>query len=505
MKTQFSKNIGANLIYFLINIVIGILLVPYFIKNLGIISYGLIPLATSITYYIILITQSLNSSVSRFLTVDLQRHNYEKANIIFNTSLFGMLGILLILIPVGFIISYYLLPDFFRIPSAQKSDFIFLLIGIMFTFIIRTMSSMFGVSLFAYNRLDLQKMIEFLNLVIQVVLIILLFSEFSPKLSYIGLSYSIAALITFFMTFYVSKKINPHFTINFNYINIYQLKEIIEMSKWIIISDVGALLFLQIDLIVVNRLFGSAAGGEYAIILVWSMLLRTMAGVLSGAITPIIFMYYAKSKFEEIIFLSKNSVKFMGFVIALPIGILCGFAPQILSLWVGPEFIKLWPLVWVLIAHLIVNLPIIPLFSISTSFNKVRIPGLVILFMGVGNLFLAVIIPYITGWGYYGVAVAGAIMLTLRNLIFTPWYTAKILGIPKHTFISSIFPGVISMVMIAGVLIMSNQYFNISTLIPMAISSILVTLIYLLIIWEIGLNKSERKMINSLIIFNKDR
>ncbi|WP_301002666.1 hypothetical protein [Methanoculleus sp.] len=46
---QLPHNLAANIAYFLVNVVIGVLLVPYFINTLGVAAYGLIPLATSIT------------------------------------------------------------------------------------------------------------------------------------------------------------------------------------------------------------------------------------------------------------------------------------------------------------------------------------------------------------------------------------------------------------------------------------------------------------------------
>ena len=66
---QLPRNLAANIAYFLVNIVIGILLVPYFIDTLGVAAYGLIPLATSITGYVAIVVQSLNTSVSRFLSL----------------------------------------------------------------------------------------------------------------------------------------------------------------------------------------------------------------------------------------------------------------------------------------------------------------------------------------------------------------------------------------------------------------------------------------------------
>lgn len=63
---QLPRNLAANIAYFLVNIVIGILLVPYFIDTLGVAAYGLIPLATSITGYVAIVVQSLNTAVTRF-------------------------------------------------------------------------------------------------------------------------------------------------------------------------------------------------------------------------------------------------------------------------------------------------------------------------------------------------------------------------------------------------------------------------------------------------------
>ena len=116
---QVPKNLVANVSYFTLNVLIGLFLVPFFIDSLGVASYALIPLATSLTSYVNLVVQSLNTSVSRYLTIDLQRKQFEKANVTFNTALFGTLGIILLMLPFVALISYYV-PLFFDIPTNQK-------------------------------------------------------------------------------------------------------------------------------------------------------------------------------------------------------------------------------------------------------------------------------------------------------------------------------------------------------------------------------------------------
>lgn len=495
---QVPKNLLANVLYFILNVLIGLFLAPFFIDSLGVSSYALVPLATSLTGYVNLFVQSFNTSVSRHLTIDLQKKEFKKANLLFNTALFGTLGIILFMLPFVFLISYYL-PSFFGIPASQENAARILFLGVISSVLLRAWGSNFGVSLFAYNRLDLQNLVNAINLLVQVSTIILLFRFCSPRLDYIGIAYFIATLSSVIIEIVFSRKINPNLKVNHKDFRRSMVKTITETSTWVILDQIGALLFLQIDLIVVNKLFGTVAGGEYSLVLMWSMFLRSTAGTLVGILTPVIITYYAKGKLEEMVALSKNAMKLTGLAMALPIGYICGFAPQLLSLWVGSEYARLSPLMFLMLSHLVINLPVRPLFTINISYNKVRIPGIVTFFTGVANLLLALLIPEITGWGYYGVAVAGAISLTFKNALFTPWYATKILGIPKTTFISSLFPGAIAMLMTAGASHLMMEYLHISGFVSLVITGIFLTSIYLAVAWAFGLNQKEKLTFGSII------
>lgn len=495
---QLPKNLIANICYFMLNISIGLLLVPFFIDTLGIASYAIIPLATSMTTYVNLVSQSLNSSVSRYLTIDLQKQDYKKANITFNTSLFGTLGVILLTVPLLLIVSYYS-PAFFDIPVDQKQDAFILFLSIMCALLIRTWGSNFGVSLFAFNRIDLQNVTYSINVVLQSGLIVIFFLLFSPNLKYIGYSYLISAIVTLFITIIFSKKVNPYLKVNIHDFKMSQVKDLGLTGGWIIIDQIGTLLLFEIDIILVNKLFGAVAGGEYSIVLMWNALIRTIAGMLAGVLTPVILTYYAHKKTEGLISISKNAVKIMGMVIALPIGLVCGFSPLILVLWVGPEFAHLSTLVWILLVHLAINMSVLPLFPINVSYNKLRIPAFVTIFSGIMNLLLAVIIPSITGWGYYGVAVAGAIVLTARHLFFVPMYATRVLGLSKNPFKSSMLQVILSTVIVSGAASMTYYLLNISNIISLIICCAIISIVYLPIVWLGFMDQSERKIVESLI------
>lgn len=98
---RFSLNLITNLLSILLSLTIGIFLIPYFLSTLGEIAYGLVPLATSITSYITLLTNSLNTSVSRYLMMDLRSGKITEANQIYNTTFITIIGSVLILLPIA--------------------------------------------------------------------------------------------------------------------------------------------------------------------------------------------------------------------------------------------------------------------------------------------------------------------------------------------------------------------------------------------------------------------
>jgi O-antigen/teichoic acid export membrane protein len=495
---QLPRNLAANIAYFLVNIVIGVLLVPYFINTLGVAAYGIIPLVTSITGYVAIVVQSLNTAVSRFLTVDLQQGDYAAANKTFNTALFGLTVVILLMVPVILVVAYFA-PSIFHVPAGQETGAILLFLGVSAAFLIRSWSGNFTVQLFAYNRLDLQNLVNLTNLIVQTGLIVLLFTLLGPDLGLVGGAYLAGAVVASGFSVVFARRVCPYLRISIHSFDRRRVRDLCGMGWWVVINQIGSLLFVQIDLIVVNLLFGATSAGEYAIALQGAILLRAVAGVLSGVLTPTILSCYARKQTETLIRVTKSAVKLMGLAMALPIGLLCGLGPLLLTVWVGEEFTFLGPLMVLLTVHLVVNVSVRPLFSINVAYNRVRVPGIVTFFMGIGNFGLAVALPLLTGLGYYGVAAAGAIVLTLKNAFFTPWYATRVLGVGGHTFTRSMFPGIVATGLIGIAAATLGSVLQLPSLVTLAIVGAAISLVYLVVVWELGLNGFERGLFESYL------
>ncbi len=433
LQKQMPKNFGMNILSFATKILIGIWIIPYLIKYIGIAAYGLVPLAMIFSQYVSLIVQSLNTSISRFLLIALQKNDYVKANIIFNTSL----SMILVFIFIQSLFMIYIinnLADIINIPEGLSNDAFWLFTLTFFDFSISLLRSVISAPLFAHNRLDLLRLIDIIQISSRAFIIVLIFTIHNPQLMYIGIANLFSAIIAFVVAFYFGKKITPQLKIDFTNIDLKQMKEVSSMSGWVLINQVGFLLFLKVDLFIANKFIGSTQAGEYAAVLQWNNILRTVAGVFSGIISPVIMIYYARNEIDKLISMLKIGVKLMGVIMAIPIGILSALSEDILALWLGEEFRHLGMLMTISLVPLIINLSVMPLFSVNTSFNRVKVPGLVSLSLGFVNFILALFLVLYMKMDLYGLVISGAIVLTFKNAIFTPMYAAHVLGTKKNMF-----------------------------------------------------------------------
>lgn len=439
INRRFIVNLVANALDFLLMVLVGIWLTPYLIRHVGVAAYGLIPLTKNVTPYINLFTLIVNSALGRFLTSALDRKDYDEANRIFNTSFWGSVAVLLVLLGPCLWLSFH--ADWlFAVPAGQERDAAWLLLAIVGMFYLTTLSSAFSVSSFCQNRLAVMNVVNILSTVVRVAVIVLLFTVSTPSVLHVGVALFISTGLTCLGAVRIWRKLTPMLELRISWFNLTTLRQLAGFGSWVVVDSIGTILSLSTDLLVVNRLIGAEATGHYAAVGTWSALLSSFAGVVAGVFAPTMILLYSRKDVAGLIDYARRAVRFVGLVMAIPIGLICGLSKPLLKLWLGEEFVPLAPLMTLMTCHLCINLAILPLLHILLAANKVRIPGIVSCLIGLLNLALAILLAGPVGWGLYGVAAAGAIALTSKNLIFAPIYAARILGLKWSTYFYAIIP-----------------------------------------------------------------
>ncbi|HTL58619.1 MAG TPA: oligosaccharide flippase family protein [Candidatus Limnocylindrales bacterium] len=487
---RLKANLFANVAQLALSLLVGVWYVPFLVRELGPAAYGLIPLTSVITSYMTLITIGLESAVGRFETLALSRDDHQSANLMFNVALWGNVALCaLLLIPA--IIAVAQADRLIRIPPGYETATRWLFAGTIAAFLLNQIKTPFTVSFFCRNRLDLQNMVTAGETLTRVGLVVLLFVMIAARVEYVGAAILAGTLVAFVGTILAWRSLTPTLFVSWRLFDWGMLRKLCHTGGWVVVSQIGVMLYLNIDLLVANRLFGAEQSGKYAAVLQLPFLLRSLSLAVGGVFAPTMFHIYARDDIGGLVVYLRRSIKFLGFFLALPIGLTCGFAKPLLQVWLGNSFAVFAPLLVVMTIHLCINLAMYPLYPLPLALNRVKVPGLVTLAVGVGNVLLALFLAGEAGWGLYGIAAAGGIMLTTRHLLFTPLYSAHILKQPWTTFYRGVGGFFGATLLTAGFCQAIMRVWPIGSWLELALASGIISILFLIVAYAL-LTPAER-------------
>ena len=94
---------------------------------------------------------------------------------------------------------------------------------------------------------------------------------------------------------------------------------------------------------------------------------------------------------------------------------------------------------------------------------------------------------------------ASAIVLTLKNAIFTPWYTARVLGVQSVTFTRSMLPGIIATLILIVVITVIGRFVPLGNWTSLIFAGGAIALIYCVILLRFGLDRFELGLFRSYL------
>lgn len=454
---QASRNFMANVGVFGAQTAVALLFTPYLMAQLGVPAYGLIPLANTLASYGGILALSLQGSVGRMLTLAVRRRETARAQEIFNTAWWllvvvtCLLGVLLSTVAL-WATSVFAIPDEVR---GVATAFFFVSFG---AYLIDVLRSVFMTAGITTNRLDVMNLGPLAEVAIRPVITVAAFSLGVVSVVVVSWGWLIGAVAALVISFLLSRRLAPDLSIRRPRLAADVMRELWGTSSWMMVSQAGTMLFLGIDMLVANRMLGATVAGAYGAVLVWSTFLRGIASAGAAVVTPLALGAEASSDDERMTELMCSAIRLLGMGIGLPVFVVAGFSADLLRLWAGDSLVDMSWVLTALVGHLALNLSVLPLFSLQLAKNRVRLPGIVTLVTGFVNVALAVALAPRLANGV-GIALAGALVLTMKNALFTPLYAAHIQGVPKSTYfrelgrivgLVSVFTGASIMIARAG-------------------------------------------------------
>lgn len=497
-RGRFRINLLANLAQLGVSLSVGVWYVPFLVRELGHAAYGLIPLTAALTSYMGLVTFGLNQPVARFLTIELEHENHHRANLVFNTSLWTNVALSGLLLPLALLGIAYV-GHLVRIPSGYETATRWLFAGTAAAFLLNQVKTPFAVSAFCRNRLDLLNLANVSETLTRVGLILLLFSLATARIEYVGVAILAGTLVSMAMVIYQWRVMTSTLHVAPRLFDRTMFKALFATGAWATVSQLGGMLYLNIDLIVANRLFGADLGGKYAAVLQIPCLLTSLSLAVGEIFPPTTYQLYARGDMEALVAYLRRSIRFLGLVMALPIGLICGFSEPLLRLWLGSPFGDMAWLLTLMTVYMCLTVAMYPLCAVPMAANRVKAQGLVTLAVGVGNLALALFLAGTLRWGLYGIAAAIAIAMMVRYFLFIPLYSARLLKQPLGTFLRGTLPIMMITATVIGLARLVQLRWPITNWIELAAAGASVALVVGAAVYA-SLTAAERAALNDAIV-----
>lgn len=491
------RNISSNIALFAVQTGVALMFTRFLVHSLGVTAYGMVPLANSLIPYLTLASVGLSASLGRHFTVAWASGDRDAAAAFMNTAFSVSIIAVLIALILGSVLSVSAL-RVLDIPPEMRVGAGMLFAAVTMSAALTVGRSLSAVVPFSEGRIDTDNIATLLDVFVRIALVVGAFCSIGPSLDFVAYGIFAGALAGLSFNVITWRKIAPWLAPRFVRPNLIVLRELLGTSLWVLVNQVGSILFLATDLVVINLLLGPSVGGRYGSVMLWATFLRGLAGALSNFLTPLMVRTYAAGDRASMVHTAASAVKCVGLALALPVGLVSGFAAPILRVWLGAEFVQMTPVLIALVLHLCVNLAVVPLYSIQISHNRLKVPGISTVLAGVVNIGLSILLAK-TWPNALGVALATAIALTAKNAFFLPWYVARVQNAPATVYLVQLLPvvGMTSAVFVVAEFFV--RFGVVDGVTGIMGYGALIAVVYVTITWSLFLTRAERSVFTGVL------
>lgn len=333
---RLIHNTILNVITLLSGAVITFFLIRFFLAQLGESKYGVWVLIGSIFQYRRLLDMGMNSSIDRYIPVNLAKHDKDGVQRVLSTSLFFftalaiVLGVMALLLHGNIGKWFTIAPD-----MAGTASVLVLIVGS--SFVLSMPLQVSSALLCGLQRYDILNLTELLMLLLRTFLVIVLLGRGFGLLT-LGLVYGASEVITKMSQFILARRLLPDVSISIKSIDFKLLKEMLVYGVNTCLYRTGGLLILKATDLIIAVYLGTAELSQFAVALAGILLLTQLLRAFATAIKPAVSDLDARDEHSRVREISFLMQKYSLLLIIPAAWFLIVMGTEFLHVWVGGKF-----------------------------------------------------------------------------------------------------------------------------------------------------------------------
>ena len=340
---RIAKNTLLLYVRMLFSMVVSLFTSRVILNTLGVEDFGIYNVVGGIVAMFTIISGSLTSAISRFLTFELGKGDKEKLKTIFSTSVNIQLGLSAIIILIGEVVGIWFLNNQMNIPAERMMAANYILQCSLGIFVLNLLSVPYNASIIAHEKMGAYAYISILDIVLKLtVAYAIMLTPFDRLISYGVLLLAESIFIRLIYGLY-SKRNFEECTYHLIYDKAV-LRKMVSFAGWNFLGVTAGTLNTQGVNILMNVYFGVAVNAARGIAVQASAAISQFVQSFTTAVNPQITKSYAAGDMTYMHTLVCQSSKFSAYLFLLMAIPLSVETPAIFEIWLKnpPEYAVLF-------------------------------------------------------------------------------------------------------------------------------------------------------------------
>lgn len=483
-----ARNVSMDYVATGVELLIGVLMLPFNVAHLGQSAYGLWVLTASVTTYFSMLDLGYGLAQVKFIAQYRARRDAEALNQIASTMFFLFMGIGLCALAVASVVAFRL-ESFFQVTPEQAATGRQVLLILSAYIALSFPFSVFGGVVNGFQR-------KYVNGIVSVATsITVAIVNVAVLLAGYGLAELVAATTLVRALSYIGYRLNayrvfPELRIRLRYFRLSRLREVTAFSAFMFLLDMANKLNYSTDTLVVGAFISTAAVAVWAVAQRLSDVAQRLTDQLNGALFAVVVDSATVGDSERLrLVLLQGTRISLAMVIPVAAGMSLLAYPLVMA-WVGPDFIESVSVLHILALVLVFRVGNATATTILKGAGQHRLLTACNVAIAVANLCLS--IALVRHYGLVGVAFGTLIPLALVSVFVLFPAACRRTGVSgRRAFVEAVWPALWPAALMTALLLVTRTFTGNGPA-SIALQSVIAGSLYALAFLWLAIGKSER-------------
>jgi O-antigen/teichoic acid export membrane protein len=415
-----------------VNVGLGIVLLPFTMRHLGPETYGLWMLAASLTYYFQLLDLGYGTGLVRHVSDADARGQIESVNRVLSTFfvVFAGLGLVAALGVASLVV--WVIPRFPNLSADQvwQAQVVLAILGVRI--VVGLPMTVFGAATTARQRFALNNTVAIAVAVANAAVTFLVLSAGHGLIPLVA-STTAVGLLSYIGYAWTARRAMPELRLRMRSFSRPLVKEVSAFSVYLFLISVAAQVGFNLDNLVIGATLGTSAVAVYAIAFRIADYQRQLCNQFNGLLFPIVVRLEAAARSDVMRAMMIDATRIALCLVTIVTVCVLAYAEPLIARWMGPGFEGAVVPLSVLALAGVILVGQGPLGNVLIGTGRHRLVAFTSLGEAAANLTLSVVL--VRRYGIAGVAVGTAIPVVIANLGILLPAACRQVNLPILTFL----------------------------------------------------------------------